>query len=103
MIRKLSSVTAAIFAVGMVQLGNANAQSANEINTSTMKIDFMGAVHLEETGIVVAGHNYSCFFKMHCAHEVYFHRAGVYFVRTLSVSVTELNHRYGKDRCCYGR
>jgi len=57
MIRKLSSVTAAIFAVAMVQLGNANAQSANEINTSTMKIDFMGAVHLEETGIVVAGHN----------------------------------------------
>ena len=57
MIRKLSSVTAAVFAVAMVQLGNANAQSANEINTSTMKIDFMGAVHLEETGIVVAGHN----------------------------------------------
>ena len=41
----------------MVQLGNADAQSANEINTSTMKIDFMGAEHLEETGIVVAGHN----------------------------------------------
>ena len=48
MIRKLSSVTAAVFAVAMVQLGNADAQSANEINTSTMKIDFMGAVHLEE-------------------------------------------------------
>ena len=57
MITKSSYIVAGLMALVLGQIGIAFAEGENEIDTSTMKIDFMGAIYLKESGVVVAGHN----------------------------------------------
>ena len=57
MIKKSFYIIAALMAMVLGQIGTSFAEGENEIDTSTMKIDFMGAIYLPESGVVVAGHN----------------------------------------------